>query len=140
MKLSPYISFNGNCAEAVAFYEKAFMTKAEIMRYSDAPPENGYEAAPGTENLVMHAQFDIEEGITIMLCDYPPGESVKTGTNIALMAEFSSVTAATAAFNALKEGGEIIMELQETFWSKWFGSLTDKFGIIWNISIGCPEE
>jgi len=116
------------------------MTKAEITRYKDAPPSSDYQAPAGTENLVMHAQFDIEEGVTIMLCDYPPGESVKTGTNIALMAEFSNATAATTVFNALKEGGEIIMELQETFWSKLLGSLTDKFGIIWNISIGCPSE
>jgi PhnB protein len=140
MKLSPYISFNGNCAEAVAFYEKAFMTKADITRYKDAPPSSDYQSPPGTENFIMHAQFDIEEGVTVMLCDYPPGESVAIGTNVALMAEFSNVTAATTVFNALKEGGKVDMELQETFWSKLFGSLTDKFGIIWNISIGCPSE
>jgi PhnB protein len=140
MKLSPYISFNGNCAEVVAFYEKVFMTKAEIMHYSDAPSENGYEAAAGTENLVMHAQFDIEEGVTVMLCDMPPESPVKIGDNITLMAEFGTVAAATAAFNALKESGVIHMELQETFWSKLFGSLTDRFGINWNISIGCPGE
>ncbi|MCL2634119.1 MAG: VOC family protein [Oscillospiraceae bacterium] len=140
MKLSPYISFNGNCSEAVMFYEKAFNAKAEIMRYGDAPPSGGYQAPAGTENFVMHAQFDIQEGVTVMLCDYPPNESVNVGTNIALMAEFDSVDSATSAFNALKEGGAVIMELQETFWSKLFGSLTDKFGIIWNISIGCPEE
>jgi len=56
------------------------------------------------------------------------------------MAEFDTVTAATEIFNALKEGGEVFMELQETFWSKCFGSLKDKFGINWNISIGCPQE
>jgi len=42
MKISPYVSFNGNCAEAVAFYEKAFNVKAEVMRYSDAPPDAGW--------------------------------------------------------------------------------------------------
>jgi PhnB protein len=100
---------------------------------------NKITGAPGTENLVMHAQFDIGDGVTIMLCDYPPGESVKIGTNIAIMAEFNSISVATAVFNALKGDGAVGMELQETFWSKCFGSLTDKFGIIWNVSIGCPE-
>jgi PhnB protein len=138
MKLSPYISFNGNCADAVAFYEKIFLTKAEIMRYKDAPPDSGYQTPEGTENLVMHAQFEVD-GEIIMLCDNPPEHPVTTGNNIAMMAEFDSVNAATAVFNALKEGGEVCMELQETFWSKCFGSLTDKFGINWNISIGCPE-
>jgi PhnB protein len=136
MKISPYISFNGNCADAVAFYEKAFNVKAEIMRYKDAPPD--YPTPEGTENFVMHAQFELD-GETVMLCDNPPEHPVKIGDNITVMAEFDSVDAATAAFNALKVDGEVCMELQETFWSKCFGSLTDKFGINWNISIGCPQ-
>ena len=140
MRICPYISFNGNCAEAVAFYERVFGVKAEIMRYKDAPPENGYNPPEGTGDLVMHAQFSLEDSVTIMLCDYPPNETVKIGENICIMAEFDSVTVARTVFDALKEGGEVGMELQETFWSKCFGSLTDKFGIGWNISIGCPKE
>ena len=135
MRICPYVSFNGNCAEAVAFYEKAFNVNAEIMPYKDAPPENGYQPPEGTENLVMHAQFEIN-GEIIMLCDMPPESPAKIGDNIAIMAEFDGADAAKSAFNALKEGGEISMELQETFWSKCFGSLTDKYGITWYISIG----
>ena len=37
-------------------------------------------------------------------------------------------------FNKLKDGGTVEMDLQETFWSKCYGSLTDKFGIIWQLS------
>jgi PhnB protein len=137
MKISPYISFSGNCEEAITFYEKAFNVKAEIARYKDAPKENEYQVQEGTENLVMHAQFELD-GEMIMLCDMPPEYPVNIGNNIAIMAEFDKVETAKNAFEALKEGGNVIMELQETFWSKCFGSLTDKFGIIWNISIGCP--
>jgi len=137
MRICPYISFSGNCEDAVAFYEKAFNVKAEIMRYKDAPPGNGYETSMGTENLIMHAQFEIG-GEMIMLCDTPPEYPIKAGSSIAIMVEFDDADYAKSAFNTLKGGGEIGMELQETFWSKCFGSLTDKFGINWNISIGCP--
>jgi len=139
MRICPYLSFNGNCAEAVAFYEKAFNVKAEISRYKDAPPENDYQAPEGTENLVMHAQFEVD-GQMIMLCDMPPESPVKIGENFAIMAEFDSTDKAKSAFEALKDSGEVSMEIQETFWSKCFGSLTDKFGVSWNISIGCPTE
>lgn len=139
MRISPYVSFNGNCADAVAFYEKAFNVKADIMRYKDTPPEKGYPIPVGTENLVMHAQFEID-GQIVMLCDMPPETPVKIGENIAIMAEFDSVDKAKAAFGALKDGGEVCMEIQETFWSKCFGSLTDKFGIYWNISIETSTE
>ena len=138
MKISPYLSFNGNCADAVAFYEKVFDLKAEIMRYKDAPKDSGYEIQASTENLVMHAQFELG-GEIIMFADMPPEYAVKNGTNIAIMAEFDKIETAKNVFEALKEDGKVDMELQETFWSKCFGSLTDKFGVIWNISIGCPE-
>jgi PhnB protein len=134
MRISPYISFNGNCSEVIAFYEKAFNVKAEIVRYKDAPKDNGYEVQESTENLIMHAQFDLGSE-RIMLADMPPEHAVNNGTNFAIMAEFDSIDAAKNAFEALKDGAAINMELQETFWSKCFGSLTDKFGIIWNISI-----
>ena len=136
MKISPYVSFSGNCEEAVRFYEKAFNVKAEVMRYKDAPTDNGYQVQEGTENLVMHAQFELG-GEMIMLCDTPPGYTNQIGNNIGIMVEFDNSDAAKVVFEVLKEGGQVSMELQETFWSKCFGSLTDKFGIIWNISIGC---
>jgi len=137
MRICPYVSFRGNCEAAVAFYEKAFNVKADIMRYKDAPPDNDYQPQAGAENLIMHAQFELG-GAMVMLCDAPPGYPVTVGNNIGIMVEFDNADTAKAAFDVLKEGGEVDMELQETFWSKCFGSLTDKFGIIWNISIGCP--
>ncbi|MCL2576551.1 MAG: VOC family protein [Defluviitaleaceae bacterium] len=75
-----------------------------------------------------------------MFCDMLPESPARIGDNIAVMVEFDSADKAKAVFEALKEGGKISMEIQETFWSKCFGSLTDKFGISWNISIGCPSE
>jgi len=134
MRISPYVSFGGNCAEAIAFYEKAFNVKAEVVRYKDAPPDSGYQLAEGSENLVMHAQFQLDNEM-IMLCDMPPEHPIKAGDNIAIMVEFENILTAKTVFDALKVDGIVSMELQETFWSKCFGSLIDKFGIIWNISI-----
>ena len=137
MRICPYMSFGGNCAEAVAHYELAFGVKAEVMRYKDAPPENSYQVTKEAENLVMHAQLEIN-GASIMLSDMPPENPVKAGDNIAVMAEFDDADKLEAAFDALKEGGRVHMELQETFWSKRFGSVTDKFGVGWNLTLGHP--
>jgi PhnB protein len=48
MKIKPYLHFNGNCAEAIEFYEKAFGVKAHVLRYIDTPPSEGYQPPPGT--------------------------------------------------------------------------------------------
>jgi PhnB protein len=141
MKVSPYLNFNGNCAEAITFYEKAFGVKAQIMRYKEAPPSAGYKPPPGTENYVMHAKLalpagDGADGAVIFLCDVPEeGMKVNFGDSVSIMVNMDTVEQLKFAFNALKEGGEVGMELQETFWSKYFDSQENKFGINWMLAV-----
>jgi len=118
MKVNPYLSFNENCAEAVALYEKAFNVKALVE--------------VNEQNRVDHAEFEIG-GNLIML--YDAAESINIGNNIMITIRFDEheLTEAKFAFDTMKEGGEVIMELGETSWSKCFGLLVDKFGIQWNM-------
>ena len=135
MKINPYVVFNGNCAEALQFYERAFNAKVTmISRYKDSPPEDGYVAPPEEADLIMHAQLDLG-GEVLMFCDVTADVPYTVGSNIAISVAFDTESAAKVAFSALKDGGVVSVELQETFWSKCFGSLTDKFGIIWQITI-----
>lgn len=134
MYVSPYLYFNGNCAEAIALYEKAFNVQAHAMRYKDAPASEGYQAPSGTEDWIMHANMNIGNGM-IMLCDAAGIEcSFANGINIHV--GLDSEEATKAAFNALKDGGEVTMELGDTFWSSCFGTVKDKFGVYWMISAG----
>jgi len=135
MKVCPYVIFPGNCKDAIALYEKAFKVKIEVSRYGDAPAEDGYVCPDNIKDLVMHAQLNLG-GETIMLCDNPPEFPFTIGENISIMVEFDDEESAGFAFDVLKEGGEVGMSLRETFWSKCFGSLCDKFDIGWNISAG----
>lgn len=135
MKITPYLNFNGNCAEAIAFYEKAFGFKAQVMRYCDAPPTEGYELPEGTENFVMHACLTNREDYTVFLADVPPNIPSNFGNGMSISIELDSIESVKSAFNALKEGGTVTMELQETFWNSCFGSLVDKFGVNWMISL-----
>ena len=135
MKINPYLNFNGNCAEAIELYEKAFRFKANVMRYSDAPPSEGYQLAPGTENFVMHACLTNRHDYTVYLADVTPDMPSTFGNGMSISMELDSEDAVKSAFEILKEGGKVTMELQQTFWSKYFGSLEDKFGVNWMLSI-----
>ena len=139
MKIAPYLHFNGDCAQALALYEEAFGAKADVMRYGDAPPSEGYAPPPGTEDFIMHAQI-VVGGAELMLCDLTPDMPASFGNGIAIHVTFDSEARVDAAFGALKEGGSVEMEPQETFWSKRFASLADRFGVRWMLSVGCPEE
>jgi len=133
MKISPYVAFSGQCTEAIEFYEQAFNAKATIMRYKDIPHCDDYEAPKGTEDFVVHGQIEIGGG-SIMFSDAPPDYPVTVGDNITITVEFDNADQTKKIFDALKEGGKVSMEIQEAFWSKCCGSLTDKFGINWHVS------
>ena len=135
MKITPYLNFNGNCAEAIKFYEAAFGVKAQVLKYSDAPPSEGYQPPSGTENFVLHACLTNREDYTVFMADVPPDMPLNFGNGMSISVELDSIDSVKSAFNTLKEGGTVTMELQQTFWSKYFGSLQDKFGVNWMISV-----
>ncbi len=134
MAVEVYLIFNGNCREAVTFYEQVFNTdKAEIMTFGDSPSDPSYPLPEEAKNLVMHTRLSIL-GSTVMFSDTFPGSPFTIGNNVTLAVVTDDEVQLRQAFEKLKEGGKVTMELQETFWSKCYGSLTDKFGIEWQFS------
>jgi PhnB protein len=134
MAVGVYINFNGNCREAVEFYAKAFGTEEpKIMAFGDAPPNPEFPIPEEAKKLVMHTELNIS-GSRVMFSDIFPGMPFAQGNNITLVINSSNIDEIKSIFNKLKEGGKVEMDLQETFWSKCYGNLTDKFGIGWQVS------
>ena len=132
MSFAPYLVFPGTAREAMTAYAAIFgASDLQIMKFSDAPPGS---APPGTENGVMHAQFSAGPGAPLMGSDAVTGMANPSGSPTVFHA---AATAARAAeiFDALAEGGTVIMALAPTFWAPAFGMLRDKWGISWMISV-----
>jgi len=139
MAIGVYINFNGNCRQAVEFYAQVFdMEKPQIMTFGDTPPNPEFVLPEEAKKLVMHALLNID-GSSIMFSDVFPGSPFVQGDNITLVIVSKNIDEIKSLFNKLKERGNIVMDLQETFWSKCYGSLTDKFGIGWQFSYDSGE-
>ncbi|NHN31431.1 VOC family protein [Paenibacillus agricola] len=134
MAVDVYINFNGNCREAVSFYAQVFGAEPpQLMTFGDTPPDPSYPLPEEAKKLIMHTRLNIN-GSNVMFSDVFPGMPFIEGNNITLAITNKSIDEIKALFNKMKEGGKVGMELQETFWSKCYGSLTDKFGIGWQFS------
>ncbi|MFF2089929.1 VOC family protein [Paenibacillus sp. NPDC058174] len=134
MSVDVYLNFNGNTREAVEFYAEVFGTEPpSIMTFGETPPDPNYPLPEEAKNLVMHTRLNIL-GSNVMFSDVFPGMPYTAGTNISLSIVDKDIELLKSVFHKLKEGGTIGMELQETFWSKLYGNLTDKFGIQWQIN------
>jgi len=42
---------------------------------------------------------------------------------------------ARRAFDALADGGQVLMTLNKTFWSPCFGMVTDRFNVGWMVTV-----
>jgi len=135
MAVNVYINFNGNCREALEFYTKVFETgEPQIMTFGDAPSNPQFPITEDVKKLIMNASLNIN-GSPAMFSDVPPSMPYIQGNNISLVIMDSSIEKIKTLFDKLKVGGTVNMELQETFWSKCYGFVIDKFGIGWQLSL-----
>ena len=131
-QLDAYLFFNGNCAEAMRFYEKTLGGKIEMMM-THAESPMGAQASPGNAKRIMHASITID-GRLLMASDSmadQPAEGMK-GFSLSLL--YPSVGEAQKVFDALAKGGQVRMPMEKTFWAESFGMLVDSFGTPWMIS------
>ena len=134
--ITPYLNFNGNGAEALAFYATALNGKTV---HSQTFGESGMAVAEESKNRIMHALFEADK-LQFMISDCQPGKEVSSGDQVHLSLNFESLESINKIFENLSEGGKVSMELQDTFWGARFGMLTDKFGINWMFNFDYPKE
>ena len=133
--IEPYLFFNGSCEQALEFYRKALGAEVQfMMRYKDSPepPQPGM-VPPGFENKIMHTSFRVGQ-TTVMASDGCSAEKASF-QGFFLSLSVPSETEADRAFAALADGGQVRMPLAKTFWSPRFGTVVDRFGIGWMISV-----
>jgi PhnB protein len=132
--LQLFINFNGECREAVEFYSKVFKSEAvNLMTYSQMPPDPNYAVSEADKNKIMYCSIQVF-GCNVMFSDVPEGSRFIKGNNFNPTIVTEDMNELRRLFDELKEGGEVIMELQKTFWSDLYGMLTDKYGVIWGLS------
>jgi PhnB protein len=138
MSLEPYLFFDGNCADAMRFYEKALDGKLEmLMKASEAPvPSEHTKDAP---DGVLHACVVID-GRKLMASDWMAQEPYPGMKGVSIALDYPTVGEAKKKFEALATGGRVNMPLDKTFWVESFGMVTDKFGTNWMISGGKPAN
>lgn len=123
--LNPYLNFNGDCAEAMKFYQSVLGGELHIT-----PTDQG--------DRTIHASLK-SGAIFLMASDGQMGDPVVFGTSTHLSLNGDNEEEITSYFNGLAEGGKITMPLEKQFWGDKFGMLQDKFGIFWMVNISTPQ-
>ena len=133
MALSVYLNFDSNCRQAVAFYAEVFDTQVRpIMTFGQMPGDGGVDIPGELKDLVLHTDLDIM-GTMVMCSDVLPGlgPPLTVGNQVSLVVGSRDREQLQHLYDRLSEGGTVEMPLQETFFSRAYGALTDRFGVSW---------
>ncbi|HEJ0182860.1 TPA: VOC family metalloprotein YjdN [Citrobacter koseri] len=140
MPLSPYISFAGHCADAIAYYHKTL--GAELLykiTFGEMPPpeQSSEDGCPSgmqfPDTSIAHANVRIA-GSDIMMSDaVASGNASYSGFTLVL--DTQDVAEGKRWFDNLAAQGQIEMDWQETFWAHGFGKVTDQYGVPWMINV-----
>lgn len=138
MKLNPYLSFDGNCAEAFAAYSEAFGTDITMkMTFGEMPVEDGRGEMPEAwADRIAHMSMQVGE-VTLMGCDSPP-DSYQAPQGVHVSINLSDIAEAERVYGLLSADGAIDMPMTETFWAQGFAIFTDRFGTPWMINCEKP--
>jgi len=128
-RITAYLNFDGNCREAMEFYQRCFGGELQVMTWAEAE----IESPPEAKNRVLHAHLARGEMI-LMASDTNPGEPFQPGNNVWLSVECESDAEVDPLYPKLLEGGRDVMAPHDAFWGARFAMLTDRFGVHWMLN------
>jgi PhnB protein len=128
MKISSYLTFNGNCREAMNFYRKCLGGELTIQTIGESPL-SGQLPEP-MKKTIVHSTLT-RDGFVLMGTDMVGEDELRDGNTVSLLLDCSSEEEIRNIYRLLSEGGKVNQPVEVSFWGALFGDLTDKFGKHW---------
>jgi PhnB protein len=138
MKIVTYLTFNGNCREAMTFYKACLGGDLSLITIGDMPHASPTGVPDALKDNIMHASLSIGSAM-LMATDAVPGLAYNQGTNVAVSVLPDSVEEIERLWAAFSKGATITHNLADAPWGARYGALTDKFGVHWMFNYEYPK-
>lgn len=129
MKIVANIDFDGDCREAFTTYAAILGGEIRGMISNRDMPEVAQGVPEDRLDRIVHAWIDI--GDQALMGQDMQDFSGRSGYSVTVSAD--SVEDAHRIFEALSEGGTVLMPFEPQPWSQGFGLTKDRFGVTWVI-------
>jgi PhnB protein len=127
-QISSYLTFNGNCREAMAFYQECLGGELSVQTIGESPLADKMPAQ--MRDSVLHSTLS-KGALQITASDMVAEQGLIKGNAVSLMLNCSSEEEINLFYTNLSEGGEATHPLENSFWGALFGDLTDRYGNHW---------
>lgn len=127
-QINSYLTFNGNCREAMNFYKDCLGGELTLQTIGESPLAD--KMPPQMKECILHATL-IKDTLVLMGSDMVGENGLKKGNTVSLAINCSSDEEIRSFYEKLSAGGKKDHALEESFWGATFGDLTDKYGNHW---------
>jgi PhnB protein len=126
--INSYLTFNGNCREAMLFYKECLGGELTFQTIGESPISN--KMPEQMKNSILHST--LTKGDMILLAsDMVSAKGLIKGNAVSLMLNCNSEEEIRTVYEKLSAGGEQTHQLEHSFWGALFGDLLDKYGNQW---------
>ncbi|MCB9281320.1 MAG: VOC family protein [Lewinellaceae bacterium] len=125
-KINAYLTFNGNCRQAMTFYQECLGGELTLQTLGDAEEDIPVEL----RQVILHAVL-VADSLVLMGSDMVGEKGLQRGNAVSLCLNCTSEEEIRRLYYRLSEGGQATDPLEDTFWGDLFGGLTDQFGNHW---------
>ncbi|WP_421938443.1 VOC family protein [Pedobacter sp.] len=131
VSINTYLTFSGNCREAMTFYHDCLGGELSFQTIAESPLAENLPGKIG--DCILHSAL-VKDGLLIMGTDLVDEQGLIKGNSISMMLNCSTADEVRDYYQKLSTGGQATHPLVESFWGSLFGNLTDKFGNHWLLS------
>jgi PhnB protein len=133
--INSYLTFNGNCRKAMAFYQQCLGGELVFQTIGESPLSE--KMPKKTQDFILHATLT-NGNLVLIGSDMVPESGLTRGNAVSLLLNTRSEKELKSYYKKLSAGGQATYPLQKNFWGAIFGGLTDQFGNHWLLN--CDKE
>lgn len=127
-KICAYLSFRGNCREAMMFYQHCLGGELSFQTIGES--SQALQLPQNFKDFILHAML-MTDDFALMASDITPESGLLNGNALSLMLHCQEEDALCSAFYQLSKGGIVKQALEKTHWGGLLGEITDKYGHHW---------
>ena|SRR5688572_2643884 len=128
MTVSSYLTFNGNCREAMTFYKKCLGGELTFLTIGKSPLSDKMPVK--MKDCILHSTL-ARDAFILMGSDMVGEDGLIRGNSVSLVLHCKSEKEIKTCYKKLAAGGKINHPIETTFQGALLGDLTDRYGNHW---------
>jgi PhnB protein len=126
--ITSYLTFNGNCREAMTFYKNCLGGELTFQTIGESPLSK--KMPEKMKECILHSTLT-NGSLLLMGSDMVSENGLIKGNAVSLTLNCDSEKEIKNWYKKLSAGGQATHPLEDSFWGALFGGLTDRYGNHW---------